>query len=81
MLRCENELAGVVLDRFGKSTVFHPSGDGHFSVSVHIAESVHFFTWLLNFGGGITVVSPEGVKKRFCEFVGKSYKWISDAEG
>lgn len=81
VLRCKNELAGVILDRFGKSTPFHPSGDGHFTVSVHIAESVHFFTWLLNFGGGITVVSPEGVKNRFCGFVKESYKWVCDAEG
>lgn len=77
VLRCKNELAGVVVDRFGKDAVFRPTGDGYFSVTVKVAESVHFFTWVLNFGGGVSIASPEGLKERFSEFVSDANKWVN----
>lgn len=76
VLRCKNELAGVVIDRFGKDVPFRPSDDGYFTVTVKVAESVHFYTWILNFGGGVTISSPEGVKERFKRFVSDTYEWV-----
>ncbi|MBQ3574383.1 MAG: WYL domain-containing protein [Clostridia bacterium] len=78
VLKCKNELAGVILDRFGKDVPFRPSGDEYFSVTVNVAESVHFFTWILNFGGGVSIVSPEGVKHRFKSFVADANKWVNE---
>ena len=77
-LRCRNDLAGVIIDRFGKDATFRTSPDGYFTVTVSVAESVHFFTWILNFEGGVSIVSPEGVKKRFKKFVSDTYSWACE---
>lgn len=77
VLKCKNELAGVIIDRFGKDVPFYPSEDGYFTLAVNVAESVHFFTWILNFEGAVSIVSPEGVKKRFRDFVAEANKWVN----
>lgn len=77
-LRCRNDLAGVIIDRFGKDATFRTSPDGYFTVSVEVAESVHFFTWILNFEGGVSIVSPAGVKERFKKFVSDTYAWVNE---
>lgn len=78
VLKCSNELAGVILDRFGKDVPFRPSGEDHFTLTVNVAESVHFFTWILNFGGGVSIVSPDSVKTRFKNFVADANKWVNE---
>ncbi len=74
ILRCKNEMAGIIIDRFGKDATIRPTGDGYFTVAVNVAESVHFFTWILNFEGSVEITSPDTVKKRFTDFVRKSYE-------
>lgn len=78
VLKCRNDLAGVIIDRFGKDTPFRSSGDGYFTVTVNVAESMHFFTWILNFGGGVSIVSPDSVKTRFKDFVAEANKWVNE---
>jgi len=64
-LRCKNELAGVVIDRFGQDTTFFGSEEGCFEIHVKVAVSPTFFAWLMTFGSDITVISPEPVKNEF----------------
>ena len=78
VLKCRNNLAGVIIDRFGKDVSFRDSGDGYFSATVEVAESKIFFTWILNFSGDITISSPAGVKDRFKAFVREAYERIAD---
>ncbi len=78
VLKCKNELAGVMLDRFGKDVPFRHAGDGYFTAAVNVVESVHFFTWILNFEGDVSIASPDGVKKRFREFVANANKWVNE---
>ncbi|MDY4976517.1 MAG: WYL domain-containing protein [Clostridia bacterium] len=59
-LRCSGELAGAVLDRFGKDVTLFPDGD-QFEVTVRVAVSPWFFSWVFGFGGGIVIISPEEV--------------------
>lgn len=69
VLKCKNSLAGVMMDRFGKDVPFRASEPGYFTMSVRVAVSVHFFTWILNFRGGVILRSPESVCRRFRDFV------------
>ena len=61
-LRCENHLAGVIIDRFGEETSFFRSDEGHFEIRVKVAVSPHFLSWIMSFGSEITVLSPEWVR-------------------
>ena len=73
-LRCENSLAGVIIDRFGSDTVFYNVNDKTFDFHIKVHTSVHFLTWLMNFGDKISVLSPDSVKD---ELVSLSEKIIA----
>ena len=61
-LRCKNELAGVIIDRFGENVPFSNLTESAFDAHVKVYASPIFYGWLANFGDGITVVSPESVR-------------------
>ena len=71
-LRCKNRLAGVVIDRFGEDVTFLKSDNEHFEVHVKVHVSPLFFGWVLNFGDGIEIVSPDSVRREFLELITKT---------
>ena len=70
-LRCENFLAGVVIDRFGSDTLLVPDGDNHFRAHVKVAVSPHFYGWVTAIGSGMEIISPADVRKEYTEYLSK----------
>lgn len=66
-LRCKNARAGVIIDRFGKSVPFRNVDGEHFELTVKVILSSHFYTWLMNFGSDIVIVSPQFAIEEFKE--------------
>lgn len=64
-LRCRENLAGVVIDRFGRDVMLVPDGKGFFTVTVQVAVSPQFFGWLFGLGGGVELVSPAWARKDY----------------
>ena len=64
-LRCKNELAGVMIDRFGLDTVFIVSDPEHFEAHVKVSVSPTFLSWLMTFGEDIVILSPDHVKDEY----------------
>ncbi len=60
-IHCENALAGVIIDRFGKDIIIVPDGDEHFNVNVNVVVSKQFIHWIMALGDGATIVSPQHV--------------------
>lgn len=60
-LVCENRLAGVMIDRFGKDITLIPVDEEHFSVIVKVAVSRQFLSWIFALGSGAKIVGPENV--------------------
>lgn len=60
-LLVDNELAGVIIDRFGKDVMMIPVGDDQFTVNVNVQVSSHFFGWIMSLGAGVKIVSPDDV--------------------
>lgn len=60
-MRFRNELAGVVIDRFGKEIFIIPDGEEHFITNVEIAVSGQFFGWMFALGTGAQILGPESV--------------------
>lgn len=58
LLRCENQMADVIVDRFGDQVSLVPDGPDHFTCSVRLAVSPQFYGWLFGLGGGIQLLSP-----------------------
>ena len=57
-LVADEELAGVIIDRFGKDVWMHRMEDGRLSVTVDVAVSDQFYGWVTSMGGKVRIVSP-----------------------
>ena len=58
---CENNLAGVIIDRFGKDVMILKADNEHFYVNVKVAVSRQFLAWVIALGEGAKIVGPESV--------------------
>ncbi len=57
----KNNLAGVIIDRFGKNVMMIPTDEEHFTVKVDVHVSRQFLGWIFSLGEGIKIVGPEEV--------------------
>ena len=60
-LRFHRELLNAVIDRFGHDLMLIPDGEDHFSVSVNVAVSPMFLSWIIGFGQKAKVLYPQSV--------------------
>ena len=68
-LRCDDHLAGVVIDRFGNGVMMIPDGTEHFHVTVEIAVSRQFFGWVTSIGSGMEILSPASVREEYRSYL------------
>jgi len=76
-IECRNDLAGVIIDRFGKDVSLRPIDENHFTAIVNVAVSTQFIAWIVGLGDGAKIVSPEYVVTRMKETV----RMLSDIYG
>ena len=65
VLRCQNEMAHVILDRFGEDVQLIPDKGETFRAVVTVVVSPQFFGWLVGLNGGAEILEPEYVRHRF----------------
>lgn len=74
-LVCENRLLEHIVERFGLNLPYRRLGEDHFCVKVQAVVSEGLIRWVMGFGGGIVVRSPEDlrkdVKRRLEEMLGR----------
>lgn len=68
---CENSLAGVMIDRFGKDVRMIKVDDEHFRVIVKVAASKHFIHWIMALGNGAKITGPENLVQEIQEEIGR----------
>ena len=56
-----NNLAGVIIDRFGKDVMMIPEDAEHFTVKVDVHVSNQFLGWIFSLGEGVRIISPDEV--------------------
>jgi predicted DNA-binding transcriptional regulator YafY len=61
-LRVHNQLAGVMIDRFGKDIRMTADGTEHFITTIKVALSPVFYGWLFQFGDLCETISPQSLK-------------------
>ncbi|MXP76353.1 WYL domain-containing protein [Lachnospiraceae bacterium WCA-9-b2] len=66
-LVCKNELAGVMIDRFGKEVCLHPVSEASFAVTIRVNVSQQFFGWLFALGDKVRIEGPVWVIQQFKE--------------
>ena len=60
-LECENSMAAVMIDRFGKDIPMRPTDESHFQVRVQVTASEHFLGWVVGLGDGVQITAPQAM--------------------
>ena len=63
-LRFHNSLINVVMDRFGKDVMLIPDGASYFNVTVNVAVSPMFLSWVIGFGDKAQILYPASVAEQ-----------------
>ena len=62
-LKCENRLAGAMIDRFGTGPALVPyAGGEYFAITVDVQVSPRFYGWVAGFGAAIEILTPAEVR-------------------
>jgi len=60
-LLCKEEMAGVIIDRFGQEVNIIPSKAGYFKTRVSVEISPQFLAWVFSLGESVEILSPDSV--------------------
>lgn len=71
---CENELAGVMLDRFGRDVKIRKVSETQFRITVDVAVSNNFFGWLVGLGNGVKIIAPDKVVEDMKQYIIQLYE-------
>ena len=63
-LRVANNLAGVIIDRFGKDVMLIPEDEKYFTVKVRVHVSMQFLGWIFSLGDGVKILAPDEVAEK-----------------
>lgn len=73
-LICDNSVMDAIIDRFGENVVTYAYDMDHFRADVEVAVNTVFFSWIVGFGGLVTIKSPIEVYEEYAAFVTKAYQ-------
>ena len=68
-LRCRENMAGVMIDRFGQDFMMIPKGDGTFTAHVLVSVSPQFYGWIAGLGGQVKIEGPAHVRDDFAAYL------------
>ena len=63
-LRFHTSLINAVMDQFGKDIMMIPDGTEHFTISVNVAVSPMFLSWVIGFGEKAQILYPASVAEQ-----------------
>lgn len=61
----DNELVGVIADRFGDDIFLVRENENQFKFTARISISSQFYAWVFGLGGGVKILSPKKVADDF----------------
>ena len=79
-IKFENELVGVIYDRFGADVPIVKSDEKHFICHVKVAVSPHFLSWIISFGNRAEILSPDTVVEQLYGLLRETSKVYEGAE-
>ena len=77
-IKFENDLVGVVFDRFGTDVRIVKADEGHFICTVKVAVSPHFLSWIVSFGRRAKIMSPDYVVDEMYALIRESLENYED---
>lgn len=75
-MQCDESMAGVMIDRFGKEVVMRRLPEGKLQVRTEIVVSPPFYGWVAGLNGKVKITAPEEVAEEAKEYLLKLLeKW------
>ena len=71
-LRGNSDSIGIIYDRFGRDIFVVQRDENSFSVTVNVAVSPQFYSWIFGLGDLLTIEGPDDVVKEYCEMCQKA---------
>lgn len=64
-LKCKNQMANVIIDRFGIDVPMRRIDEDNFIVHIKVAVSKQFFGWVFGLGCGVEIIEPAEVVQQY----------------
>lgn len=68
-LLCRNDVMDAIIDRFGEDVRARRVSDTAFAITVRVAASHIFYSWVFGFGGKVRILATEPVKQQYAQLL------------
>lgn len=75
-LICSNDLMDAIIDRFGEDVTTYAYDMESFRITVNVAISHVFYSWIFGFGGKVKIKGPDTIKNNYADMVRNALKTI-----
>ena len=70
-LLCDNDVIDSIIDRFGENIEITEAATENFKITVNVATSHIFYSWIFGFGGKVIILGPDAVREEYVSMLDK----------
>ena len=71
-LLCDNDVIDSIIDRFGENIEITEAATENFKITVNVATSHIFYSWIFGFGGKVKILGPDAVREEYVSMLDKA---------
>ena len=71
-LLCDNDVIDSIIDRFGENIKITEAATENFKITVNVATSHIFYSWIFGFGGKVRILGPDMVREEYVAMLDKA---------
>ena len=71
-LLCDNDVIDSIIDRFGENIEITEAATENFRITVNVATSHIFYSWIFGFGGKVKILGPDMVREEYVAMLDKA---------
>lgn len=71
-LLCDNDVIDSIIDRFGENIEITEAATENFKITVNVATSHIFYSWIFGFGGKVKILGPDMVREEYVAMLDKA---------
>ena len=71
-LLCDNDVIDSIIDRFGENIEITEAATENFKITVNVATSHIFYSWIFGFGGKVKILGPDVVREEYVAMLDKA---------
>ena len=71
-LLCDSDVIDSIIDRFGENIEITEAATENFKITVNVATSHIFYSWIFGFGGKVKILGPDAVREEYVSMLDKA---------